>query len=249
MAFNKRLSDLTESINNCDVALAKADKSNDKKMQEQLSSKRTGLVKERESLMLFKKELARFVRVYSYIAQLVSLADPDLENFAGFAKLLSKRLKGISVEQIDLAGLVLSDFSIKKRDYDMTVDDSKLKSIGAGGFAPSDKEKEFLSQVVDRLNKILGDVGDDISQLSAANEILSRIKDDESIASQIANNTKEQAMEGDVGGFIKKALLNSRGDRDLITKTILSDKQIMGEFTELLVDMFKAMHEIRGVSA
>jgi type I restriction enzyme R subunit len=31
-------------------------------------------------------------RTYSYIAQLIDFGDPELENFAAFAKLLQKRL-------------------------------------------------------------------------------------------------------------------------------------------------------------
>jgi type I restriction enzyme R subunit len=48
--------------------------------------------------MRFKADLARFVRTYNYVAQLVELADAELENFAAFTKLFSKRLKGISPE-------------------------------------------------------------------------------------------------------------------------------------------------------
>jgi type I restriction enzyme R subunit len=42
------------------------------------------------------------------------MSDSDLENFAGFARLLAKRLKGISPEQIDLSGLVLKGFANKE---------------------------------------------------------------------------------------------------------------------------------------
>ncbi|MGZ4960828.1 MAG: hypothetical protein ACXV7J_16430, partial [Methylomonas sp.] len=62
---------------------------------------------------LYKTDLARFVRTSSYVAQLVELADATLENFAAFAKLFSKRLKGVPPEQIDLSDLLLSHFGMR----------------------------------------------------------------------------------------------------------------------------------------
>ena len=63
--------------------------------------------------MRFKSDLARFVKHYSYMAQLIEFGDPELENFAAFAHLLSRRLKGVTPENIDLSALVLEKFKIK----------------------------------------------------------------------------------------------------------------------------------------
>jgi len=41
-----------------------------------------------------------FASTYNYVAQLLELGDAELENFAAFAKLFSKRLKGISPKQM-----------------------------------------------------------------------------------------------------------------------------------------------------
>jgi type I restriction enzyme R subunit len=56
----------------------------------------------------FKAGLARFSRTYAYIAQLIDLGDPELENFSAFSKLLAKRLDGVASESVDLTGLVLT---------------------------------------------------------------------------------------------------------------------------------------------
>lgn len=67
-------------------------------------------------LMEFKAGLSRFGRTYAYIAQLIDLGDPDLENFAAFTKLLAKRMHGITPENVDLAGLVLTGY--KEREVE-----------------------------------------------------------------------------------------------------------------------------------
>jgi hypothetical protein len=60
--------------------------------------------------------LGRFCRTYAYVAQLIDFGDPELENFAAFAKLLQKRLSGETPENVDLKGLVLTGFDIKSKE-------------------------------------------------------------------------------------------------------------------------------------
>ncbi|TXC72134.1 hypothetical protein FSB78_15160 [Sphingomonas ginsenosidivorax] len=68
------------------------------------------------TLTEFRTGLERFSRTYAYIAQLIELSDPDLENFSSFVKLLSSRLDGVTPDEIDLKGLALTGFEIKPRD-------------------------------------------------------------------------------------------------------------------------------------
>src|SRR3546814_17938402 len=70
-----------------------------------------------QQLLGFKTDLAKFVRTYHYVAQLIELGDPDLEGFAAFAKLLSKRLDGVAPEAVDLQWLLLTGFDIKAREH------------------------------------------------------------------------------------------------------------------------------------
>src|SRR5690606_18916940 len=88
-----------------------------------------------QQLLGFKADLAKFVRTYHYVAQLIELGDPGLEGFAAFAKLLSKRLDGIAPEAIDLQGLLLTGFDIKAREDNQAESDEPevLRPMGAGG--------------------------------------------------------------------------------------------------------------------
>jgi type I restriction enzyme, R subunit len=238
--FNSRLTELTVAISTWDASFDKAHKGGDEKSKDIAEAKRSELTKEREALMLFKTELGRFVRVYTYIAQLVELGNPELENFANFSKLLSKRLTGVSPERIDLSGLVLSGYSITKRKDETETDEAdKLKGIGAGGSDPNDREKEFLSQIISRLNDIFGEIGDDVDQISLTKEMIARIDDDEVVSEQLKKNTKDQALEGDIKKFIKSQLINSRGVRDKLVRMLMSDSQNMDKYAELLFDAYK----------
>jgi hypothetical protein len=81
--------------------------------------------------------LATMLRLaYAYIAQLIDLGDPELENYAAFTKLLAKRLDGIPPEAVDLQGLALTGYDIKPRDGSATPEVKEppaLLPIGPGG--------------------------------------------------------------------------------------------------------------------
>ena len=51
---------------------------------------------------------------YEFVAQLVEFGDPALEAFANYARLLRKRLKGITLEQVDLDALTLTHLKASK---------------------------------------------------------------------------------------------------------------------------------------
>ena len=103
--------------------------------------------------MRFKTDLGRFVRVYNYIAQLIELADADLENFAAYARLLSKRLKGVTQDSIDLSGLLLKGYAIKKRNGETEGEAETLKPITANTSDANDREKQFLDEILARINR------------------------------------------------------------------------------------------------
>lgn len=111
----------------------------------------------------FKSGLARFSWTYAYIAQLIDLGDPELENLASFTKLLSKRLDGIPSDQIDLSGIRLTGYDIQTVDMpgqpgsDDEETDLSLKPIGPGGSPTSGGLPVYLQELIERLNGIFGE--------------------------------------------------------------------------------------------
>lgn len=237
--YNTKLADLVELIKSWDESIDKADKANDQKAKEMAEAHRNELSINLEELKGFKSGLSKFVSVYTYIAQLIELRDPELENFAAFAKLLAKRLNGVSVERIDLSGLVLSGYAIKENKDQIEAESDTLKPLTAGGLTPQEREKEFLEEILKQLNEVFGEFGDDTLKKNFTSEILIKISEDEIVSEQINKNTKEQAMDGDLRNLVEEALISSRGIRDKMTKMLLGDEQNMERFLGLLIDGHK----------
>ena len=239
--YNAKLKRLVEEIKSWDESIVKAEKSGDDKAKEVAEARREELSISLEELKGFKSGLSRFVKTYTYIAQLIELGDPELENFAAFAKLLSKRLDGVPVERIDLSGLILSGYAITENDEQIEIDDDpdKLKPMTAGGLSPAEREQAFLEEILKQINELFLELGDDNARKVFFYENLEIIKGNELVSDQILKNTKEQAMAGDLRDLVEDNLMKSRGFRDKMTKVLLSDEQAMKSLLGLLIDGHK----------
>lgn len=238
--FNTKLKALTDAIDKWDHAIDKAVSEKDKKAQDYAESKRSEFAKEREALLRFRTDLSRFGRTYNYIAQLIELGDAELENFAAFAKLFSKRLKGVSPEQIDLTGLALAGFKLRKQ-HDAEVEGEKytLKPIEVNESEPSDREKEFLHQIIARMNNLFGDVADDMGQRHFTAQVVNIARNNPRVVEQMEKNTKEQALQGALPGVVRQATVDARKSHNDLANSLLKDTQNMAAFFSLVYDILK----------
>lgn len=237
--FNNRLKKLTEVINKWEDAYKQAHASKDEKAMETTDAKRSEFTKQREELMRFKSNLSRFVRVYSYIAQLIELEDHNLENFANFAKLLSKRLNGVSHEQVDLSALVLKGYKITKIEKPEDAKGGDLVGIKPNEHDATDREKEFLASIISRVNILFGDVSDDEGQRHFVNQVTNGVIKDNDVKEQINKNTKEQAIAGDLPETVKKSVVNAMKSHQDLARAVLKDSQTMEEFISVIFDVVK----------
>jgi type I restriction enzyme R subunit len=242
--FNAKLKNLNDTIEQLDKEIDKAYAAGDTVAQKQIEHKRSEFAKAREALMRFKTNLSRFVRTYNYVAQLINFGDPDLENFAAFAQLLAKRLKGVSPEDIDLSGLIMTGWNIKADEMPDNSDKKpeKLKGIGGNEAPPSDREKMFLSAIIERINKLFGDIAPSEDQQHFVNQVTSHTTGNELVVEQINKNTKEQTMNGDLPKVVTQSVIQAMTSHTAIANVLLKDKQVMGEFVGIVYDLVKAGH-------
>ncbi|MRU17068.1 type I restriction endonuclease subunit R [Roseovarius sp. A21] len=199
----------------------------------------------------FKAGLARFSRTYAYIAQLIDLGDPELENLASFTKLLSKRLDGIPPDQIDLSGIRLTGYDIQTVDVPGQPDpedeetDLTLKPIGPGGSPAPGSLPVYLQELIERLNGIFGEAAPLKDQANFVNHIAAITRENEIVMAQVEKNPKEQALKGNLPGAIQAAIVRAMGSNSTLAATLLKeDRQSLGIMTNLIYDMLKNGSEI-----
>ena len=239
--FNSRLSELKNQAMLWEKAYQNAYEQGDKVAMQNAEVKRSEFTQAREGLMLFKTRLARFVKIYQYIAQLIYLEDAELENFATFASLLSKRLDGIGVEQIDLSGLVLSARPVvKPQDDDSSGTPTPLAPLVVKDGEPSDRERDFLKQIIDRINDLFGDVTDADGRLMFTAQVLREVYKNETVVEQVLNNDLSLVMQGDLPAEVTKSVAKAQVSHERLSRLLRTNRDTMNAFQTIVADMIKA---------
>lgn len=204
------------------------------------------------TLTEFRTGLERFCRTYAYIAQLIELNDPDLENFSAFAKLLSSRLDGVTPDEIDLKGLTLTGFEIKLRDNltggnpaQPTEEDLILKPAGAGGSPMPGGTPVYLLELIQRLNSLFGQAAPLADQAHFVNQIASIAQENEIVMAQVGQSDKELAMKGNLPGAVQGAVVRSMTSNNALAKLLLKgDKQALGILTDIIYDILRSGEQL-----
>jgi type I restriction enzyme R subunit len=242
--FNGKLKTLNDAIDQWEKAWEKAhDEGSDKDM-EYADVQRSEYCKARDELMIFSESLTKFVRSYEYIAQLIDFGDPSLEAFASYARLLRKRLKGITAEQVDLGDLKLSHYKIKKG--------SNLSGVAVLGETPGlygmtdnglrdarDREKKYLAELIEKLNNSFGKDITDTDQVAFAVHVSEKLRADSVVMAQVQNNTMEQTMKADLPSKAISAIAAAMSSHTSMATKLLSDESTREVFLTVVYELLK----------
>jgi type I restriction enzyme R subunit len=150
------------------------------------------------ALLLFKADMAAYVRLYTFLSQIFDYGNTDLEKRAIFYKLLVPLLDfGREREGIDLSKLRLTHHQLRNqgaRPMPLAGDPPPLQPLqGAGSGMVREKQKAFLSDIVERVNGLFeGDLTDDDKLVYVNNVIMGKLLESTVLQQQAANNTKQQ---------------------------------------------------------
>ncbi|MCY1392263.1 type I site-specific deoxyribonuclease, HsdR family [compost metagenome] len=242
--FNGKLKTLNDAIDQWEKAWEKAHDEGNEKDMEYADVQRSEYCKARDELMIFSESLSKFVRMYEYIAQLVEFDDPSLEAFASFARLLRKRLKGITPEQVDLGDLKLSHYKIKKAGtLSGVVEQAEtpgLYGITDNGLrAARDREKKYLAELIEKLNNAIGKDITDSDQVAFAVHVSEKLRADSVVMAQVQNNTMEQAMKADLPTKAIQAIAGAMSSHTSMATKLLSDESTRDLFLTVVYELLK----------
>lgn len=247
LTFNDRLKSLRQEAVAAENAYQKAHATGSEAGMKAADHQLKETKKKIGQLMDFKSGLSRFGRAYTYIAQLIDLGDPELENYAAFTKLLAKRLDGIPPEAVDLKGLALTGYDIKPRDGS-TTDEVKeppaLQPIGPGGSKRPGGVPIYLQEIIEKLNSLFGEATPLMDRAIFANQTLSILNDNEIVMAQIKNNTKDQVLKGHLPGAVASAVVRAMASHSDMAKLLLKDQQTMDSYVGFLYDILKQGKQI-----
>jgi type I restriction enzyme R subunit len=240
--YNQKMKMLREAIATWEAAFEKARSQGDDAGMKSADHHQDEYAEQIKTLLGFKSDLGRFCRTYSYVAQLIDFGDPELENFAAFAKLLQKRLLNEAPENVDLKGLVLTGFDIKSKGIEPTEENETpvLQPVGPGsGGAAGDKPK-FIKEIIEKLNHLFGDATPIQDQVAFVNQIASIARESDVVMAQVESNTREQAMKGNLPSTVQQGVVRALSSHQkLATLVLKSDRQGMTALTDVIYEMLR----------
>lgn len=200
---------------------------------------------EKDALELFKKDLGTFVRFYEFISQIVDYDDKDLEKLSLFARNLGPLLREANVDDgsIDLDDVALSHYrlsKLKQQHLALATDGAEglEPGTGLGSGVAKDMAEEFLSQIIERLNDLFaGDGLTDDDVVNYAQTISDKVRENDRVMTQIANNTREQAMLGDFQKAVEDAILDSSAAHQKQMMQLLSMPEKGSVFANIIYEM------------
>ena len=204
--------------------------------------------RELDALGIFKSDLVAFTRYYEFMSQIVDYDSHDLERLSLYARHLAPLLREKSPDEdpIDLSSVQLSHYrlsKIKQQDLLMVKEGAAGLYAGSevGTGKPRNKEEEWLSQIITRLNELfITDGLSDKDLINYAYTIRDKVSENERVMNQIANNSPEQALLGDFAGALDEAVIESAEAHENQMMQYLNSKELQAGFQRLVFDMLLA---------
>lgn len=203
---------------------------------------------EKDRLEIFKKDLGSFVRFYEFMSQIVEYDDKSLEKLSLFARHLRPLLheQRLEEDEIDLSNVEMSHYRLSKiHEQHIKLQEEapeyKLKPGNDVGTAKAkDKKEEFMSHILARLNELfITDNLTDKDMINYAFMVRDKLSENEAVMTQIANNTREQAMLGDFPKAIDDAVMDSNDAQQEMMMQYLSNPELAKGFARVVFDMLK----------
>ncbi|MBI1686446.1 type I restriction endonuclease subunit R [Caulobacter hibisci] len=212
-----------------------------------------------DALTLFKGDMGTFVRLYSFLSQILDYGNTEIEKRAIFYRRLLPLLEfGREREGIDLSGVKLTHHSLKaeaKRDLLYSGGDApKLPGMSdTGSGSLQEKDKARLDEIIARVNDLFeGQLTDD-DQLHYVNGFLkSHMLASEELQEQAKANTRAQFS---ASPTLKQELLDAVMDSDeaftTMSRQVLSSERVREELLRILlgpVDLYGELRRMAGAN-
>lgn len=199
-----------------------------------------------EEKYVFRKETDKYVRQYSFISQIITFIDTELEKFYLFAKLLFKYLP-YEKETLPLEVTQMVDmdkYKVQEQENGsilLNPEDAVLENIQNDGHHKKTEVKEVLEVIVREINdKYAVDLGDDDKVVK---EMYATLKNDESLMASLRADNIEDVKRMKLRDSIDKALLKNAEPPIEFMNKLSRDKglanYVVSQFFHLLMNDVK----------
>jgi type I restriction enzyme R subunit len=203
-----------------------------------------------DALILFKRNLGSFQRVYSFLSQIFDYGNTAIEKRAIFYRRLLPLLDfGSEREGVDLSKVILTHHKLKdegKRDLPLGAG-AKLKPLtDTGSGEVREKDKVWLAEIIAKVNEIFGSDTTDGDKLAWLNTKKEKLLEKDVLVQQALSNTEEQfAGSPDLQKFFMDALIESYSAQNALDRAALNSTSIQADVLRLLLGPAQLWESLR----
>ncbi len=210
---------------------------------------------ELNALILFKRDLGTFVRVYAFLSQMFDYGNTAIEKRAIFFKRLLPLLEfGREREGVDLSKVVLTHHKLKDQGQRTLVlgedsGDYRLPPMtDSGGGEIQEKIKARLSEIVQKVNDLFeGELTDDDKLVYVNNVIKGKLLESDILVQQAMNNSKGQfANSPDFDRELLNAIMDALAAHTTMSKQALDSEHVRNGLKDILLGPAELYETLRG---
>jgi type I restriction enzyme R subunit len=206
-----------------------------------------------DSLILFKNDIAAYVRVYGFLSQIFDYGNTDIEKRSIFFRLLHPLLTyGRERDGVDLSALKLTAYTIKSLGdpaLNLAAGDAvkidPTDDIGSGQV--QDKAKVALADLIAKVNDLFeGDLTPGDKLVYVNDVIKGKLMESEKLAEQALNNTKEQFDNSpDLDKELEGAIMDALSAHSTMSKQALESAALRADLKAVLLGAGKLWEGLR----
>jgi type I restriction enzyme R subunit len=206
-----------------------------------------------DALILFKSDIAAYVRIYGFLSQIFDYGNTDIEKRSIFFRLLHPLLTyGREREGVDLSALRLTAYTIKNignaRQDISDGDPVKLQpATETGSGQVQDKTKVALSELIAQVNDLFeGDLTPGDKLVYVNDVIRGKLMESEKLIEQAMNNTKEQfANSPDLTHELINAVMDALTAHSAMSKQALESEKLRNDMKDVLLGVGRLWEGLR----
>jgi len=210
-----------------------------------------------DALILFKNDIATYVRIYGFLSQIFDYGNSDIEKRSIFFRLLHPLLTfGREREGVDLSALKLTAYTIKSLgDPTLNLATGEPVAIYAtediGSGQVQDKTKVALAELIAKVNDLFeGDLTPGDKLVYVNDVIKGKLMESEKLAEQALNNTKEQFDNSpDLDKELEGAIIDALEAHSAMSKQALDSPALRADLKAVLLGAGRLWQGLRAKAA
>ena len=199
---------------------------------------------EMDALILFKADLGTYVRLYTFLSQIIDYGSTEVEKrWIFFRRLLPLLEFGRERERIDLSKVVLTHHNLKNRGPQvMALNDAPSPYLPplneAGSGQVQEKQKALLAEIIAKVNDLFeGELTDQDKLVYVNNVIKGKLLESEVLQRQAAGNTKEQfANSPDLNRELVNAIMGALDAHTAMSTQALNSPVVQAGLKHILLN-------------